>query len=210
MYEGEMRFLIVHNDEQESGALVQLFEAFGQKAVATWSARDALDYLTAGRFDLVLVDQYIADMYVGTFIEQVLKLPKHPRLAIMKDNRRIRPVKYDKSLGEIQFLDRGQPDQMFHAFEPFFLNLQRVQPTESHCSFVSRVDVVPNNAWTNLVRNGWEFRAKPLVKATDIGQIEAQYRTCPIERSGSTDQNANVALAIWDFLFLFLAPSAED
>jgi CheY-like chemotaxis protein len=106
------RFLIVDNNEQESGALVQLFESLGHEASATWSGRDALE-LASDRFDLLLVDQHVADMYVGGLIERVLRLPNHPRVVIMKDGGNCKPIKYDKSLGECQFFDKGQSDLMY-------------------------------------------------------------------------------------------------
>jgi DNA-binding NtrC family response regulator len=114
------RFLIVDNNEQESDALVQLFESLGQEASATWSGRDALDYLALDRFDLLLVDQYVADMYVGEFIEQVLRLANHPPVAIMKGNGKCKPIKYDKSLGECHFLDKRRSDQMYQTLRTEF------------------------------------------------------------------------------------------
>jgi CheY-like chemotaxis protein len=109
------RFLIVDNNEQESGALVQLFESLGQDAAATWSGRDAWDCLASDRFDLLLVDQHVADMYVGELIERVLRLPNHPRVAIMKGGGNCKPIKYDKSLGECQVFDKGKSDQMYQT-----------------------------------------------------------------------------------------------
>jgi CheY-like chemotaxis protein len=97
------RFLIVDNNERESGALVQLLESLGHEASATWSGTDALDYLQSARFDLLLVDQHVADMYVGELIKRVLKMPNHPRVAIMKGSRELSPIEYDKSLEEFQF-----------------------------------------------------------------------------------------------------------
>jgi CheY-like chemotaxis protein len=114
------RFLIVDNNEQECGAFVQLFESFGHEVSATWSGRDALEYLQSARFDLVLVVPYVADMYVGKFLERVLELPNHPRVAIMKGSRKLEPIKYDKSLGEFQVFDKGQPDQMCQVLRMAF------------------------------------------------------------------------------------------
>jgi len=120
MVSNQRRFLIVDNNEQESGALMQLLESLGQEALATWSGRDALGYLATDRFDLLLVDQHVADMYVGEFIERVLRLPNHPRVAIMKKGGKCKPIKYDKSLGECQFLDRGQSDQIYQILRTEF------------------------------------------------------------------------------------------
>jgi len=114
------RFLIVDNNEQESGGLVRLLLSLGQEASATWSARDALDYLALGRFDLLLVDQYVADMYAGEFIERVFRLPNHPRVVIMRNRGTFEPIEYDKSLGECEFFDKGKLDRMHEALASEF------------------------------------------------------------------------------------------
>lgn len=117
---GGKRLLIVDNNEQESGALVQLFQSLGHKVSATWSGRDALHYLIEDSFDLVLVDQYIADMYVGRFIERVLNLRNHPRVVIMNGSRKLKPIEYDRSLGKLCVFDKGQPAQAFKTVFPEF------------------------------------------------------------------------------------------
>jgi CheY-like chemotaxis protein len=107
------RTLIVNNNQQESDALVQLFDSFGHEASAMWSGRDALDYLATNRIDLLLVDQFLADMYVGKFIERVLSQPNHPRVTITKGAGNCKSIKYDKSLGECQVFEKEQPDEMY-------------------------------------------------------------------------------------------------
>jgi len=114
------RFLIVDNNEEEAGTLVQVLKSLGHEASATWSGRDALNFLGSDRFDLLLVDQYVADMYVGEFIERVLRLPNHPRLAVLKRTEKINPIKCHKSLGECEFLEKGQPDQMYQTLRTRF------------------------------------------------------------------------------------------
>ena len=114
------RFLVVHNNERESGAIVSLFESLGQKVSATWSGRDALDCLAADRFDLLLVDEYVADMYVGDLIERVLRMANHPRVAIMKTGGKSKTIRYDKSLGECRVFEKGQSDQMPQALTVAF------------------------------------------------------------------------------------------
>ena len=112
MADQRRRFLVVHNNEQESGAIVTLFESLGQKVSATWSGREALDCLAADRFDLLLVDEYVADMYVGDFIERVLRMANRPRVVIMDTSGRFKTIRYDKSLGECHILDKGNRDEM--------------------------------------------------------------------------------------------------
>jgi CheY-like chemotaxis protein len=91
---------------------VQLLLSLGQDASAKWSGRDALDYLASDRFDLLLVDQYVADMYAGEFVERVLRLPNHPRVVIIKNSGTLESIKDDKSLGECQLLDKGKLNRM--------------------------------------------------------------------------------------------------
>jgi len=99
---------------------VQRLLSLGQEASATWSGRDALDYLALAQFDFLLVDQYVADMYAGELIERVLRLPNHPRVVIMKNSETFEPIEYDKSLGECQFCDKGKLDQIHEALEAEF------------------------------------------------------------------------------------------
>jgi CheY-like chemotaxis protein len=105
------RCLIVDDNEEEPFRLIQLFESLGLKAFATWSGRDALDYLASHQFDLLLVDQFLADVYVGELIERVLRLANPPRIAIMNSGEKDQPIKYDKSLGEVRSFDKTQRGQ---------------------------------------------------------------------------------------------------
>jgi len=123
VFNRKTRLLIVDNDERESGKLVHLFEALGQEASATWSGRDALDHLASQRFDLLLVDQFVADMYVGDLIERAIRLPNCPHVAIMKTGGKSKTIRYDKSLGECRVFEKGQSDQMPQALRAAFPDL---------------------------------------------------------------------------------------
>ena len=123
MFNQKTRLLIVDGNEQESSELVHLFEALGQEASATWSGRHALDHLASQRFDLLLVDQFVADMYVGDLIERVLRMANHPRVAIMKTGGKSKTIRYDKSLGECRFVEKGQSDQMPQMLRAAFPDL---------------------------------------------------------------------------------------
>jgi CheY-like chemotaxis protein len=118
------RVLVVDDNAQDSGELVHLFESFGHEASVMWSGRDALGELASQRFDLLLVDQFVADMYVGTFIEQVLLLPNHPRVVILNSIGNPTPVKYDESLGECMFIEKGEPDQIYQTVRTAFPELE--------------------------------------------------------------------------------------
>ena len=117
------RFLIVDNDEQESNVLVHLFKSLGQEASATWSGRNALDYLASNQLDILMVDQYVADMYVGDLIERVFRLPNHPRVVIMRSGGKCKPIKYDKSPGGCRFFEKGQWGKIDHALLAAFPDL---------------------------------------------------------------------------------------
>ena len=123
MFNQKTRLLIVDGNEQESSELVHLFEALGQEASATWSGRHALDHLASQRFDLLLVDQFVADMYVGDLIQRVLRMANCPRVAIMKSGGKCKSIKYDKSLGECQVFEKEQFDRMPQALRAAFPDL---------------------------------------------------------------------------------------
>ena len=123
MSDQKSRLLIVNNDEQESSELVHLFESLGQEASATWSGSDALGQLVSKRFDFLLVDQFVADMYVGDLIERAIRLPNRPHVAIMKIGGKAKTIRYDKSLGECRVFEKGKSDQMPQALRAAFPDL---------------------------------------------------------------------------------------
>jgi hypothetical protein len=52
--------------------------------VTTWSGIDALDLLQSKKFDFLLVDDYLPDMYIGNLLERVSLLPVRPEIWVMK------------------------------------------------------------------------------------------------------------------------------
>jgi len=101
------RLLIVNNDEREATMLINLARSMGYEATSTWSGRDALWTLSTDRFDLLLVDQHVADMYVGDFINRVHVSSISPSIILMK-NRIGTTVKYDKSLGKCRAFEKEE------------------------------------------------------------------------------------------------------
>lgn len=108
------RVLIVNNDERESAAFAELIESLGHVVISTWSGREALAYLAADRFDFLWVDQHVADMYVGEFIECVLCLPNRSEIVVMK-NSKLRRIKYSKSLGQCRTIEREQVNRLLQT-----------------------------------------------------------------------------------------------
>jgi len=110
------RLLIVDNNEQESGTFGELAQVLGYSVTCTWSGREALAYLAASRFDLLLLDQYVADMYVGDFMERVLRLPDRPRIVVMKTSN-WKPIKYAKSLGPCELVEKAHVNSIVETLK---------------------------------------------------------------------------------------------
>jgi CheY-like chemotaxis protein len=109
-----MRLLIVDNDEQESAAFAHLVKALGHEVVCTWSGRDALVHLASGRFNLLWVDDYVADMYVGEFIDGASRSPNRLQIVLLR-GLEMRPITECKSLGQCQVIDKTQVSHLLQT-----------------------------------------------------------------------------------------------
>ena len=78
------RILIVDNEDSVRAVFRRLLEEAGYDTATTWSGIKALGLLTSRRFDVVLVDDYLADVYVGDFLERVWRLRTPPRVVVMQ------------------------------------------------------------------------------------------------------------------------------
>lgn len=110
------RVLIVHNDPREASALQSLIEKGARFFVlSTWSGLEAIDLLRAARFDALLIDSYVADLYVGELIERASRVPHAPHIFVVKGG----PVSADlspyTSRGLCSVLDRYQPQTLLQA-----------------------------------------------------------------------------------------------
>lgn len=113
------RLLIVDNNEEESVALTELAISVGHEALSSWSGQDALKFLASNQFDLLLVDEFVADMYVGEFIEQVLRLSSPPRIGLMGVRQR-NAMKYDRRLRGFPFLNKLRPEELVEVLRADF------------------------------------------------------------------------------------------
>jgi CheY-like chemotaxis protein len=77
--------LVIDNNQHVLLRLRRELEDFGYSPVTTWSGVDALRLLQSTNFGSLLVSDYLSDMYVGDFLERVLRLPAVPRIWIMQD-----------------------------------------------------------------------------------------------------------------------------
>lgn len=113
------RILIVDEDEQESTALRDFLKRAGYETRATRSGMHALKHLESNLFDIVLVDDYVADMYVGEFIRVACSLPSHPSIVVMQMWQARTDIRWDGSLGACSFVDKRQPREILKAIEAF-------------------------------------------------------------------------------------------
>lgn len=64
-----IRILIVDDDEDVLIALERLLESEGYNTATAWSGKEALDLSRKSRFDLLLVDEHLADVDAAALLE---------------------------------------------------------------------------------------------------------------------------------------------
>jgi CheY-like chemotaxis protein len=85
MSEKNKAVLVVNNDEEASRRIALMLNSTGLRTTSTWSGLEALELLSTSSFDLVLVADYLPDMYVGEFLEMLKKLPIPPAVLSLDD-----------------------------------------------------------------------------------------------------------------------------
>jgi CheY-like chemotaxis protein len=75
--------LIVDNDDRILWAFQEHLENAGFTTEATWSGHEALALLGSGKFDILLVDDYLPDIHSHDFLERVGRLSNQPSIVIM-------------------------------------------------------------------------------------------------------------------------------
>jgi CheY-like chemotaxis protein len=74
--------LIVNNDANEAIRLSNQLEHEGYATDITWSGVEALGWLATNSFDLLLVDEYVADIYVEEFLSRASEIQGHPPIVV--------------------------------------------------------------------------------------------------------------------------------
>jgi CheY-like chemotaxis protein len=83
------RVLIVDNNEEETRVFAAMLERAGYEPQTTWSGLEALQLLQSEEFAILLVSNYLADIYVGEFLERLKALPNQPcSIVIQADQSR--------------------------------------------------------------------------------------------------------------------------
>jgi CheY-like chemotaxis protein len=81
------RVLIVDNNEEEGRVFASMLERTGYHPRTTWSGLEALEILNSEYFHVLLVSNYLPDIYVGEFLERLSSLPKQPRAIVIPENQ---------------------------------------------------------------------------------------------------------------------------
>jgi CheY-like chemotaxis protein len=87
MVSGNKRILIVDNDEEEACAFVSMLERSGLKPETTWSGLEALELIKSKKFDILLVSNYLPDLYIGEFFERLKALPEQPCSVVIQEDQ---------------------------------------------------------------------------------------------------------------------------
>jgi CheY-like chemotaxis protein len=83
------RVLIVDNNDEEARVFSSMLQRAGYEPKTTWSGLEALELLQSEEFAILLVSNYLPDLYVGEFLEKVKALPKQPcSIVIQQDQSR--------------------------------------------------------------------------------------------------------------------------
>jgi len=110
------RVLIVDNDEDVLDALDKQLRGKGFEARITWSGHEALALLQSQTFDVLLVDDYLADIHVAEFLKRVKLLSRQPVVVVMQE---CQPAPADvrryQSLGASAVADKRDPEQVRRA-----------------------------------------------------------------------------------------------
>jgi CheY-like chemotaxis protein len=76
--------LIVDNDENIQRLLQGILQPLGFKTHATWSGYEALALIKSDHLDVLLVDDYVPDLYFHDLLKRVWQLPIQPWIVVMQ------------------------------------------------------------------------------------------------------------------------------
>ena len=100
------RILIVHNDSREASEVRMLLENLGYMTASTWSGFEALERLRAERFDVLLTDSHVPDLYIGELIERASALQSGPQILVLRNRRPVPDLSRFEALGFCAILDK--------------------------------------------------------------------------------------------------------
>lgn len=110
------RVLIVDNNEDVLNALDKLLRGEGLDTRTTWSGHEALALMQSHPFDVLLVDDYLADLHVAEFLKRVKLQARQPAVVVMQKSPPVpTDVRRYGSLGASAVVDKRDPEQVRRA-----------------------------------------------------------------------------------------------
>ena len=118
---GKTNILIVDNDEKILVTFQRLLENDGFDTVGTRSGHEALNLHRSGRFDVLLVDDYLPDLHAHDFLERVGTLPIQPWFVVMQASTPTSTElqRYER-LGAATVLDKRDSGMVCQALYQYF------------------------------------------------------------------------------------------
>lgn len=113
-YKGNV--LIVDNDDRILWKFREQLENVGFTTEATWSGREALALLRSGKFDILLVDDYLPDIHSHDFLKRVGRLSSQPSIVVMHSAEpKPADVQSYASLDVAELVDKRDPVKVCRA-----------------------------------------------------------------------------------------------
>ena len=84
-----MNILIVDNDEDVLIRLERTLEAEGYSTTTAWSGREALSIARKSKFDILLVEEHLADMESTIVVDKLRHLQPRAFLLLMQASKKI-------------------------------------------------------------------------------------------------------------------------
>ena len=103
--------LIIDDNEGVLATLDRELRAAGYDTVTTWSGIEALGLLETRTFDALVLDDYLADLYIGDFLARVSRLPVRPRILVMQAKPG-KDLHLSEARGAWRFVDKNQIDKL--------------------------------------------------------------------------------------------------
>jgi CheY-like chemotaxis protein len=108
--------LVLHNNEREASELQALLEHnIHCETSVTWSGLEALRLLQAGRFDVLVTDDYAPDLFIGDLIERASALPVPPQVLVLGGDSAPAAVGQYENLGLCTILEKQRPRTLLQA-----------------------------------------------------------------------------------------------
>jgi len=108
--------LIVDNDDHILWAFREHLENAGFATEATWSGHEALALLGSGKFDILLVDDYLPDIHSHDFLKRVGRLANPPSIVVMHSAEpKPADVHSYASLDVAELVDKRDPAKVCRA-----------------------------------------------------------------------------------------------